>query len=260
MAIAALGEIGDARAAGRLRRALEDDRPEIRFQAVIAFPRVCPEREEALEAVVRATHDDDPLVCHIALRMAEELCAGGGDEEDTAEAAEPIALPPRLMDRARALLESRSPQVRAVAAIVLARGGDDAGRPILIDVAAGELRGVDREDEAAAIELCGALGLDAARAPLERRAFGGVLGFGRDPLFWHARVALARMGHQRAAAEILRELGARDRDRRTLAAAAAGRARLATARDALLAMRGDERRADPGTVETALAALEQQRS
>ncbi|MCC6559082.1 MAG: HEAT repeat domain-containing protein, partial [Polyangiaceae bacterium] len=61
MAVTALGEIGDPRAAARLRRALADERPEIRFQAVIAFPRVCAQRDEAIAAVERATRDDDPL-------------------------------------------------------------------------------------------------------------------------------------------------------------------------------------------------------
>ena len=44
MAIAALGEIGDSRATERLRRALTDERAEVRFQAVMAFPRVSVER------------------------------------------------------------------------------------------------------------------------------------------------------------------------------------------------------------------------
>ncbi len=81
MAIAALGEIGDPRATERLRRALGDSRAEVRFQAVMAFPRVCASREDAEEALLAATRDDDPLVCHIALRMAEELGEGGGLDE-----------------------------------------------------------------------------------------------------------------------------------------------------------------------------------
>jgi len=251
MALAALGEIGDARASGRLRRALEDERPEIRFQAVMAFPRVCARREEACDALLRATRDPDPLVCHIALRMIEELGA------DTADAAQPAGIPVELMERARALLDHASPLVRGAAAVLLARGGVEtaAAHPVLLEAATGALGGVDREDEAAAIELCGELGLEGARPALERRAFGGVLGLGRDPLFWHARVALARMGHERAAADILRDLRARDRDRRTLAVAAAGRARLGAAREILLSMRGDAQRADPSALEEALAAL-----
>ena len=259
MAVTALGEIGDARATGRLRRALDDERPEIRFQAVIAFPRVCAHRGEAVDALVRATRDDDPLVCHIALRMAEELAAsddGDSDGDQRAageEGASPVA--PALMERARALLAHRSPLVQSTAAILLTRAGDEAGHAVVLAVATGALRGADREDEAAALELCGELGLDAARPALERRAFGGLLGVGRDPLHWHARVALARMGHARAAREILQDIGGRDRHRCTLAVAAAGRARLAAARDLIAALRGEDRRADQNAVEEALAAL-----
>ena len=139
--------------------------------------------------------------------------------------------------------------------ILLAPGGDDRARAIVSQVARGELRTRNREDEAAAVELCGELGLDVARAGLKKRAFGGLLGLRRDPLAWHARVALARMGHSAPAGRILRELAARDRDVRTLAVAAAGRARLAGAREPILAMRGDVARADPAAVSEALAAL-----
>ncbi|MCC6557111.1 MAG: hypothetical protein IT372_29515, partial [Polyangiaceae bacterium] len=210
----------------------------------------------------------DPLVCHIALRMAEELAAADDDAADEERAGStpgaPDRLPapaftaiaPALMARARALLDHGSPLVRAAAAVLLLRGGDAAGREVVIAVATGALRGADPEDEAAAIELCGELDLRAAAAALERRAFRGVLGFGRDPLHWHARVALARMGHARATGDILRDLAARDRHRCTLAVAAAGRARLAAARDLIAALRGHDRRADQGAVAEALAALD----
>jgi HEAT repeat protein len=243
MAIAALGEIGDPRATERLRRALSDARAEVRFQAVIAYPRGCASRDAALEALLAATRDDDPLVCHIALRMSEELGEGEVD--------------PRVLTRARALLGRAAPEVRVASAILLAHSGDRAGAAVIGEVGAGKLKTTVREDEAAAVELCGALGLDAARAGLEKRAFGGMLGFLRDPFAWHARVALARLGHERAAKEILRELGDRDRDVRTLAVAAAGRARLGAARAAITAMRGDAERADPDAVTEALAALDQ---
>jgi HEAT repeat protein len=244
MAITALGEIGDVRATERLRRALADSRPEVRFQAVIAFPRVCKDPADAVKALLERTFDKDQLVCHIALRMAEEL---GGEGE--------TAVPPALLDRARALLEHESSRVRVAAAIVLGRSGDPAGAKVLVDVARGEIRAEDPEDEAAAVELCGALRLEAARPGLERRAFGGPLSLRRDPFAWHARVALARMGHARATSEILKELGAWDRAKRTLAVAAAGRARIVAARDTIAAMRGDASRADQDAVDEALSAL-----
>jgi HEAT repeat protein len=249
MAITALGEIGDPRATERLRRALSDERPEVRFQAVIAFPRVIARREGARDALLDATRDPDPLVCHIALRMIEELATKldeQGEEHGVAEEA---------LARARELLKHADGAVRVAAAILLGRAGEEVGRDLLVEVAKGDLATSEGDDEAAAIELCGELGLTAARPGLERRAFGGVLGIGRDRFAWHARVALARMGHERATREILRELDSWDRDRRTLAVAAVGRARLAAARGLVEAMRGDESRADAGAVAEALAAL-----
>jgi HEAT repeat protein len=246
MAILALGEIADPRATERLRRALSDKRPEVRFQAVMAFPRVCSDGADAIDALVQASRDDDPLVCHIALRMAEEL--GSGVDGSVA--------PEALLDRARDLLRHDSARVRAIAAIVLARIGQGGG-DVLAQVALGTLRDLDAEDEATAIELCGVLGIEAARPGLERRAFGGLLGIRRDRFAWHARVALARMGHARATREIMQELSAWDRGRRTLAVAAAGQARILAARGIIESMRGDEGRADPSAVDEALEALSQ---
>ena len=238
MAIAALGEIGDPRATERLRRALGDVRAEVRFQAVMAFPRVCTSREDAHEALLAATRDDDPLVCHIALRMAEELGEGGGVDERIC-APRPGA---RHARRARGPRGERGPP--------RSRSGDasaGASRRSWSTSRWGRSRTREREDLAAAIELAGELGIGAARPGLERRAFGGLLGLRRDPFAWHARVALARMGHERACREILGELGASDRDLRTLAVAAAGRARMVAARDRIAAMRGRRRaRRPPG--------------
>ncbi len=250
MAIAALGEIGDPRATERLRRALGDERAEVRFQAVMAFPRVSASRAASLDALLKATHDEDAFVCHIALRMTDELREGRDGEAPSA----PGPPDPRVLARARALLGHASAEVRVASAVVLAPTGDAGARAVLVDVALGALRTRDREDEAAAIELCGELGLVAARPGLERRAFGGLLGLRRDALAWHARVALARMGHERACREILRELGDRDRDVCALAVAAAGRGRVVAARDRLLALR-DDGRIDPSAVDEALAAL-----
>ncbi|MEO7328938.1 MAG: HEAT repeat domain-containing protein [Minicystis sp.] len=245
--LSALGELGDSAAGDKVRAALADARPEVRFQAVIAFPRVARTKKEAVEALLQATHDDDGFVCQIALRMAEEVA---GDDRNT--------LDERVFLRARALLAHGPPMVRVAAAVFLARASaeraDRAVREVLAAVALDELRSGDGEDEAAAIELCGELALRAARPGLEKRAFGAVL-FRRDRLAWHARVALARMGHERASREIVRDLGSWDRDRRTLAVAAAGRARLAAAKDLITSMRGDAARADPGAVDEALAAF-----
>lgn len=243
MAISALGQIGDPRAGERLRRALSDARPEVRFQAVMAYPRVVARKDDALEAVLKATEDDDALVVHIALRMAEELAGDAPPAE-------------RSMKRAKALLDHEDVSVRVAAAILLAHGGDLAGRSLLAKVASGELQTKETEDDAAAIELAGKLQLKEAEAGLTKRAFGGILGFGRDKHQWHARVALAAMGNERAVNDILEGLRSRDPERRSLSVAAAGQARLAAARDALIAMRDAPSRVDPEIVSEALRALD----
>ncbi|HEY6077889.1 MAG TPA: hypothetical protein VIW29_03760 [Polyangiaceae bacterium] len=141
------------------------------------------------------------------------------------------------------------------AAILLAVLGDAAGHERLIAVVNERRRIKHPEDEVIAVELCGELGLSQATPGLERRAFG-VLG-GRTPVSWHARVALAELGHARARSAIMRGLSAWSRDARTLAVAAAGRARLAEAREILQGMVGFPERAEPEAVSEALTSIEQ---
>jgi len=161
-----------------------------------------------------------------------------------------------LLERARELCDHASPLVRVAAAIITARAGESAGHRVLEQVARGEIETTDGEDMAAAIELAGELGMESARPALERRAFGGALALRRDRFAWHARIALAKMGHERAIREIVGELRSWSRDRRTLAVAAAGRARITSARALIASMRGDADRADTDAVDEALAALD----
>ncbi len=249
-ALTALGEIGDGRASELVAEALTDEAPAVRFQAVIAYVRVCPHRDRVVEALLAASNDEDPLVCHIALRMAEELGSGTGDNVKGA------AVDPELVDRAVALLDHDSDILRVVGAIIAGRSGRDDGRDILVAVALGQLVTSEADDEFAAIELCGQLGLVDALPGLERRAFAGLLN--RDRFAWPARVALAALGHPQAIAWILKELDAWTYARRTVAVAAAGRARLEQARPQLEAMRGKSSRADQDAIREALASLDAQ--
>jgi HEAT repeat protein len=244
MAVSALGELGDPRALPRIEAALKDERAEVRFQAVIAFPRLAGEGDAGVLALEAATRDADPLVAHIALRMSEEIGEKAGEVDV------------RLLRRARALMGHETALVRVAAAILLARGGERAGRDVLAALVCNEVGTREGEDEAAAIELCGELRVEAALPGLERRAFGGALGFRRDRFAWHARVALARMGHERAVREIVKGLESWDRDKRTLAVAAVGRARIRAARGAVVALR-EGGRADPHAIDEALRALDE---
>ncbi|MBS2017185.1 MAG: HEAT repeat domain-containing protein [Deltaproteobacteria bacterium] len=247
MAMNALGEIEDARALPRLRRALSDSRPEMRYQAVIAFARVAgadpKAAEEVGQALLDATNDDDDAVVHIALRVAEERLDAGTAPE------------PRLVTRGRALLDSASPHLALVAAIFLAKAGDAAGHDLLLRVVRGEKVGghaPDKEDERAAVELVGELGLTAAKPHLEKRVWG-VMRFVKDTCAFHARIALARMGHPRAVAEILAEIESPKTDERSAAVVAAGRARIAAARP--LVERLTKASVDPELVREALEKL-----
>jgi HEAT repeat protein len=203
---------------------------------VIAFARVAP--EDATEAIAGALSDPDASIRYIAIRIAEEQ----GETE-------------RIVARLSDLLKDADGSVRVAAAIALARAGDDRGAGVLLDVVARRLKVREADDEAAAVQLVGEMGLRAAIPYLERRAFGVMARLGRDAFAFQSLVALARMGHERASSRILSDLGARSRDRRTLAVAAAGMAKLFCARPLIEAMRGDEARAEQDAVAEALEAL-----
>ena len=251
MALNALGEIADPRSLPRLRRALEDPRAEVRYQAVIAFARVADAQKELVtsevdEALFVATNDPDEAIVHIALRVAEERLDHGHVPDG------------RLVARAKALVsgESTSPHVRLVAAILLAKAGDERGHAVVLRVVRGEQvdgETPDKEDERAAVELAGELGLTAAVPFLEKRAWG-VKRFVKDTCVFHARIALARMGHDRAVKEILEELASSRREVLEGAVVAAGRARLVAARPRLLELGADQ--VDAALVREALGQLE----
>jgi len=243
MALAALGEIAeidDPDILALLEAARFDVAPELRFQALIALNRLA--RKELLPRLVDATRDLDAEVRQIAFRLAEEQVLADG-----------VALPESLRQRARAALRDDAPNVRLAAAILLARVGDASGADVIRGVVERKDRVASLEDEQAAIELCGELSISDARPALTRRAFG-FFGLFRDPLAWHARVALARLGDEQAKKAILRGLAAFTRDARTIAVAAVGRARLREARPILRGMTAAQ--ADPETVAEALAELE----
>jgi HEAT repeat protein len=245
MALVGVGELADpehAEACAAATRGLVDALPAVRYQAVVALARL--RGDASLEALLVGTRDADPEVRHVALRVAEEVFGGRAPEQ----------VPLALLQRARGALRDDNYGVQLAAAILLAVLGDPSGRSRLIEVVNDRRRIPHAEDESIAVELCGELKLSEATPGLERRAFG-VLG-GRTPASWHARVALAELGHPRAKSVILRGLSAWSRDARTLAVAAAGRARLQEARELLQSMAGSPERAEPDAVSEALDAID----
>ncbi len=248
MALVAVGELAEPErpdACGAATRGLVDALPAVRYQAVVALARL--RREAALESLLVGTRDQDAEVRHVAFRVAEEIFGGKPREQ----------VPLSLLQRARGALRDDSYGVQVAAAILLTVLDDAGGAPRLVEIVNARRRVVHAEDESVAIELCGELGLADARPGLERRAFG-VLG-GRTPSSWHARVALAQLGHPRAKAAILRGLSAWSRDARTLAVAAAGRARLLEARPLLTAMVDAPERAEPEAVSEAISRIDEDR-
>ena len=248
MALVALGEIaepGDADALSAVRIALNAAAPPIRFQALVALHRLAEEDVE--EAIIDHLQDADAEIRYVALRIAEERWASA---EEPARGKAPEA----ICAKARAALDDSSPAVRLAAGILLARLGESSGAEAVARALNDSRALREAEDEQAAIELAGELGLESAQPGLRRRAWGGLLR--QSPFAWEARIALARLGDRRAQKTILRGLEAWTRDARTLAVAAAGRARLSEAREAISAMQGDDARADPHAVAEALRALD----
>ncbi len=244
MALLGVGELAEpehveARAAAT--RGLVDRLPAVRYQAIVALARL--QGEAALEALLVGSRDHDPEVRHVAFRVAEEVFGGRAPEQ--------VPLP--LVQRARGALRDDNHGVRTAAAILLAVLGEAAGNERLVEIVNARRRILHAEDEIIVVELCGQLKLAAATPGLERRAFG--LFGGRTPVSWHSRVALAELGHPRAKSAILRGLSAWSRDARTLAVAAAGRARLLEAREILERMTGAPERAEPDAVNDALASI-----
>jgi HEAT repeat protein len=241
LSVLALGELAlrtDQRVSTLLDRLRRDPEAAVRFQSLLALHQLAHAGAEA--AIVEAMADPDPEVCRLAYRLCEAQFAAG-------------ELPVLARERARAALEAPEPGVRIAAALALARFGDASGQALLIAAVAGRQPGATFEDQQAAIDVVARLSLREATPWLERRAFGF---FARDGLSFDARIALARLGHPRAENEILRGLAGLSFRARTLAAEAAGRARLQSARPALEALLAAAGRADSEVVARALQRLD----
>jgi hypothetical protein len=242
MTLLALGEVakaGDAGVIDRLRSSLAAAEPALRFQALVALDALDALAPAAIEA---ASADDDDELRAMAFRLAEARFPPG------------VEAPAALLAAAHRALGEVAANARVTAALFLASRGDASGKTVLIDMIDGRVRAASGEDVQAAIDAAVALKLEAAHRALVFRAFG-IFGVRSDVIAWHACVALARLGDERARAAILKGLGAWTHQARTFAVVAAGQARIAEARSQLEAFRGDARRAAPEAVEEALRAL-----
>lgn len=258
MALVAIGELadpGDPEALPVVRTALASDAPALRFQGLVAAGRLMPLGE--LEAtVVEALGDGEPRLRYIACRIVEErFFADRRGDSSGADAGLPGHDElEQLEQKLVPLLSDPDRDVVVAAALSLAPRGSTAARQVLVNALNQWRRFGQMEDEQAAIELCAELGLDAGRPGLTARAFGSAW-LGSSPLAFQARVALARLGDERAKLHILRGLSSWNKGVRAQCVAAAGLARLEAARPRLLEMRGDARSVDVHSVSEALSAL-----
>jgi HEAT repeat protein len=241
LAVLALGEAcepNDPDVLSALGSLLASEHAALRFQALIAWERLAGDETEA--ALVAASGDSDDEVRSMAFRLARKRF----------ENAEP---PAELLANARAAVDGPVTTASVTAALFLAARGERSAERTLVELLAGTA-GASEADVFAAIEAAMELGLESARPALVRRAFG-LFGVRTDTLGWQSCIALARLGDERAKLAIVRRLSAFRRDARTFAVVAAGEAGLSSARETILAFRGDPSRADPEAVEEALSRL-----
>lgn len=254
MALSALGEIGDPRARSRVERALTDERPELRYQAVIAFSRLARAKEESAElrrVLVRASRDDDESVRYISLRLLEEAFQREG-----------VAFVDASVDTclATSLRDAHLDVVLAAALFTLrvAKGEHLAtARTVIAEIVrTGRWKGQapNKEDEGAAVEIAGELGMKELVPDLVRRAYG-LKRLVADSCSFHAKIALARLGHERTVTAVLADLSSRSLETRTLAVMTAGRAELAEARPLLEKLAETEGKVDAEILKDALAVL-----
>lgn len=246
LCISALGELGDPRGMKVVERALRDDQPEVRFQAIVAFPRVAKGQvpEERLWKVLRGGLDDgDPEVQVRAAEACAELAAGA-------------PLPSAIADRlARLAGDAAGPdELRIAAATALGDSGDDRGGAVLLALVEGKMR-ADERRTFVAMELCGELGLRAAIPTLRPMVFGLRARLGDPSRRATALVALCRLGDEEAIAVVLSDIERGSYARRAVALGIAARGHVRAARPAIERLRGNAGAADPDAVEDALAAL-----
>ncbi len=256
-ALVALGEIGDPRARDRVRRALRDPRPEVRYQAIVAFPRVaCAAHGEG------ESGEMDPEVWGA-------LAAGLDDEDEQvrgraadacAELADGNALPATVADRlARVARDREQPGfARVAAAIALGESKDERCAEVLLAVMRGDIDEPDPRRVQAVFELAGELRLEAARPLAANAAFGIRARFGDPSRRAAAIVALVRLGDPKAVEHVLAELSGRSYERRAMAIGIASRAAMAQARPRLVELLRDPALADAHAVAEALARIDQE--
>jgi HEAT repeat protein len=189
LALGELAEEGDSLVLSKIAPFLGATDPRVRYQALSATFALAGTGASA--ALCSAKDDADARIRELLARLLGELLDLGNDEA------------------ARAALHSLTgdehPLVRAVAQLMCLERGIDAPTDGVVALVARALRPGEPRDEQLAIELSGRLRIRPAEPALTRRAFG-ILGLSADPFRFHARVALAALGHAAAVRSVERGL------------------------------------------------------
>jgi HEAT repeat protein len=173
MALLAIGEVappGDAAACEAVGAGLASDAPAIRFQALVAANRLLP--AAALVAPLRsALAADEPRLRYLACRIVEERFLSEPAPAPN-RAPEPGDDAERLAALVDGCLDDADADVALAAALALARRGSRRASACLARALNARRRFTHLDDEHAAVDLCGQLGVSAARPGLRAHACG----------------------------------------------------------------------------------------
>ncbi len=202
IALLALGELAEfdsKEAVEAALEAVESALPALRYQGLVTLSSL--KRADALDDLLSKTTDDDPEVRWVAVRLIDELCF----PHEARSTDPPLLDGPNVTyaNKLLPLMQDQVPRVAVAATLLLCRLGDVSAinkLPAWLSPAPYKL---EPQDEAAAIDLVGQLGLASAKAQLQRRAWRRLW---EGPMTWSARVALAQLGDARARQAILQSL------------------------------------------------------
>ena len=202
IALLALGELaepGSAQAVEVALEAVESALPGLRYQGLVTLKNL--QQGAVLGLIISKTVDDDSEVRWVAIRLIDELCFPNASRDSISRVLE--AWDADNTRKLQSLLEDPDRRVAVAATLLLSRLGVVTAidkLPTLLSKASQKL---DPQDEEAAIEIIGQLGLSHAKPELERRAWRLLW---EAPTTWPARVALAQLGDPRARQSILQSL------------------------------------------------------
>jgi len=243
LALAELAEPGQTEAIGAAMQAVVSPLPALRYQGLVALKSL--QQDDSTNVIMNQLTDEDSEVRWVAVRLLEELCIRECPDDSVPVNPNRNA----VKDAVRPLLKDLSPRVALAATLLLSRLRDATAVESLAGWLARSAAKLDPQDEQAAIELAGQLGLASAKADLERRAWPLLW---EGPTTWTARVALAQLGDARARQSILQNLFSNSPMKCARAIEAAGKVRLEQARARLQYLLANPSGFDVDAIQSAL--------